>query len=426
MTVPIRSDDRDYAKWYTFFENARKLHIIPIIRLATFVDGPTWVAPTVYDLVDFANFLNSLPWPTKNRYVILFNEPNHAAEWGGRVSPLEYSAMLLEAKAIFKDRSGDFFLLSAGLDMSAPQTATSGDALTFYRQMSRYHPDWSGAVDGLSVHAYPNPAFSASPYTTNRFGIRSFEYELSLLKAEGVSNKPLFITETGTKWDGGFYLPALTEIWTSSQIVAVTPFVLFAGAGDFLPFSLLDTARNPKANYRELHELGKTAGSPLLSPYFSSPPLSASASFPDNALPTSPRRTFLDTFKSILTPAKKPFLQINDLVVAVEISDTPAKVRQGLSGRASLPPLSGMLFVFPKIASQSFWMKDMKFPLDFVWIREGKVVELTQNVPPPSQTFGLPRVINPKETVNQVLEVPAGFIQEHGITVGDFAVLTIY
>ena len=40
------------------------------------------MAPNEYDLIDFANFLNQLPWPVNNRYVIIYNEPNQENEWG--------------------------------------------------------------------------------------------------------------------------------------------------------------------------------------------------------------------------------------------------------------------------------------------------------------------------------------------------------
>ena len=86
VTIPIRSDDRDLAKWTQFMQAAGRLHLIPIIRLITYHSSGQWVAPTAYDLVDFSNFLNGLPWPVKNRYIVLFNEPNHAKEWGGTVS----------------------------------------------------------------------------------------------------------------------------------------------------------------------------------------------------------------------------------------------------------------------------------------------------------------------------------------------------
>lgn len=418
VTIPLRSDDRDPAKWREFFANCLRLHLIPIIRLATFPGLTGWVEPTSYDLVDFANFLNTMPWPTHNRYVILFNEPNHATEWGSQISPLDYATLILDANSIFKSRSVDFFLLSAGLDMSVPTSATSLDALEYYRRMSAYQPDWYNSVDGLAVHAYPNPGFSASPYSTTRYGITSFTYEEDYLASLGYTGKPIFITETGTVNTGSFYLPAFTQIWTkSNNIVAITPFVLFAGTGDFIRFSLLNPQHQPTSNYQDILAMPKTAGSPQLAvqtPTASSPPVFSSAS-PETS---SPLIDITGFFKSLFTKPS-PQAIIGRTTITVEVADTEAKRSQGLSDRSSLPDNSGMLFLFPQSQAYPFWMKDMRFALDFIWINHNRVVELTSNVPPPSSDHSDPVVIFPKESVNRVLEVPAGFISDHGITIGD-------
>lgn len=269
ITIPIRSDDRLVPKWRDFFLRCRRARLIPILRLATYADGDSWTAPSAYDLVDFANFLNEMPWPTKNRYVILFNEPNHSKEWGGRLDPAGYAALLVQAKEIFRSRSENFFLLPAGLDMSAPTNHTSVDAFQFYRQMSLAVPDWISAVDGLAFHAYPNPGFLASPLSTGRFGITSYRHEvdyltrrLGLLRARAL---PLFITETGHINPAvDFYTPAFTRVWTENEIVAITPFLLFAGSGDFSAFSFLDRSLGPTLSYQIVLALPKGAGSPLL------------------------------------------------------------------------------------------------------------------------------------------------------------------
>ena len=382
VTIPLRSDDRDPDKWREFFIKAARLHAIPIIRLATYPDGGTWVTPNSYDLVDFANFLEDMPWPTQNRYIVLFNEPNHSNEWGSLLSPLTYATLILDAKDIFRSRSPDFFLLSAGLDMSSPNSSTSMDALEFYRRMTTFQPDWYSFVDGLSVHAYPNPGFSASPYSTSRFGITSFRYEQNYLSRFGFPQKPIFITETGSKSPINFFPIAFQNIWTDANIVAITPFVLFAGAGDFIPFSLLNTQ-----SYTDIQKLPKIAGSPFLN-----------TTVPSDHVPK---------------------LKIGDTELNVEISDTDQKRRQGLSGRATLSENTGMFFIFPSAGIHPFWMKDMLFPLDFIWIKENKVVQLDENIPPPSKTFGLPKIVTPKESIDKVLEVNAGFIAKHGIKVGD-------
>ncbi len=81
VTVPIQSGDRDIAKWTRFMDRAYELKIIPLIRVATFANDKNWTKPGNKDLIDFANFLNQLPWPTKNRYVIIFNEVNRPDEY---------------------------------------------------------------------------------------------------------------------------------------------------------------------------------------------------------------------------------------------------------------------------------------------------------------------------------------------------------
>ena len=405
VTIPMRSNDRDRAKWVKFFLAARTEKIIPIIRLATYPEKDTWVAPTAYDLVDFANFLSDMTWPTKNRYLILFNEPNHANEWGGKVSPKSYVNILLDANTIFKDRSRDYFLLSAGLDMSAPNSKTSMDALEFYRQMSVAQPRWPDAIDGLSVHAYPNPAFMAGPDSVGRYGIASFEYEQKIV------NKPIFITETGTKWESGFWPRAFAR-WNRSNIVAITPFVLMAGSGDFAPFSLLDASGQPKSGYREIEALPKVSGSPLL----------ANISIVDSIEPQSfSSKTFtsneyfwqrLKSFLKFEKPITISKLKIKNKIISIEKADTEFLRTRGLSGRERLEDDSGMLFIFDKPGRYGFWMKGMKFDLDFVWLKDQTVVHLSQNIQNPTTLY-------PPMPINKVLEANAGFIQENNIALGD-------
>lgn len=111
-------------------------------------------------------------------------------------------------------------------------------------------------------------------------------------------------------------------------------------------------------------------------------------------------------------------IKINDKVIHVELAQTESQRSQGLSNRESLPRDHGMLFVFDKASIYRFWMKDMKFPLDFIWINGDKVVDLTENVPAPANNDNLP-LYWPKETVNYVLEVNSGFVAENQIKVGD-------
>ena len=86
----------------------------------------------------------------------------------------------------------------------------------------------------------------------------------------------------------------------------------------------------------------------------------------------------------LLQPSS-PKLTVNGKQYVLEIKDTDAERQQGLSGRDSLPPSNAMLFSFDNHAQRCFWMKDMKFDIDIVWLDESKkVVALEQSVQPSS------------------------------------------
>jgi len=117
-------------------------------------------------------------------------------------------------------------------------------------------------------------------------------------------------------------------------------------------------------------------------------------------------------------PTKK--VVINGHEIKVEIADNDVLRGQGLSGREKLAKNDGMLFIFPSAGIYSFWMKDMKFPLDFIWILDYEVVDITENVPKPasSDLDTLPSY-RPNQPVNRVLEVNSGTVVSLGIKIGD-------
>lgn len=109
-------------------------------------------------------------------------------------------------------------------------------------------------------------------------------------------------------------------------------------------------------------------------------------------------------------------IQLNERTIRVSVADTPAERESGLSGRASLVAGEGMLFVFPEDGRYAFWMKDMHFAIDILWIsREGVIVDLEENVSP--ETY--PATFTPRTEARYVVELPAGYAQEHGVRVGD-------
>ncbi len=114
----------------------------------------------------------------------------------------------------------------------------------------------------------------------------------------------------------------------------------------------------------------------------------------------------------------KPYVKINSVEIPVEVAAGMMSRARGLSGRQSLDEKSGMLFVFSKPAIHSFWMPDMHFPIDIIWINDGKIVDISANV---SNDFSLlnPRTYKPSQPAQYVLEVNAGFAEKENIKIGD-------
>ncbi len=107
--------------------------------------------------------------------------------------------------------------------------------------------------------------------------------------------------------------------------------------------------------------------------------------------------------------------------ISVVLSKTSTHSQQGLSRRKYIGA-DGMLFLFSGRQQTSFWMYQMRFALDFVWIDGNTIVQLDRDVPPPV-SFSTPAssiaVVTPAQPVTAVLEVNAGFIDEHALQVGD-------
>lgn len=116
--------------------------------------------------------------------------------------------------------------------------------------------------------------------------------------------------------------------------------------------------------------------------------------------------------------SKTPEVLINNTIIAVDLARTNAQVQRGLSGRPSLDPQSGMLFIFSKPSIYSFWMPDMNFPLDLIWISNDIIVDISHNV---TNVFDRahPVYYKPKEPAQYVLEVNANFSINHNIKIGD-------
>ncbi len=117
-----------------------------------------------------------------------------------------------------------------------------------------------------------------------------------------------------------------------------------------------------------------------------------------------------------------PSITIRDRTVQLEIAQTPAEQARGLGDRDELAWGHGMLFEYPAPGFPGFWMKGMRFDIDIVWIREGRIVDVSHRVRHFPEGPG--PTIRPRQLTDTVLEVPAGFAQAHSWRVGDRATLS--
>lgn len=110
-------------------------------------------------------------------------------------------------------------------------------------------------------------------------------------------------------------------------------------------------------------------------------------------------------------------INISDHNINAEVADTAEKRNAGLSGRKNLSEDAGMLFVFEIPAKYSFWMKDMLYPLDIIWIDENKkIIAISENITP--DTY--PASFFPSDPVKYALEVNGGWTKNNQIRIGDF------
>jgi len=108
-------------------------------------------------------------------------------------------------------------------------------------------------------------------------------------------------------------------------------------------------------------------------------------------------------------------LTIGARQITVALASTPDVQEQGLSGTSSLADGEGMLFVFPTANSIPFWMKDMRYPIDIIWIGADKtVVDISAGLAPATY----PGKFSSKAMDQYVLEVPSGFAEQNHIGIG--------
>ena len=241
VVITIAKNERSLERWQSFLNKANDNHLIPIIRLVTAFDRENgyWEKPGENDAAEWSEFLSKLHFPTKNRYIQVYNEVNRGSEWGGNSDPASYAAELNKTIDALKSKNADFFVLNSPLDLALGDSSTTMEASQFFKEMDKAVPGIFKKLDGWASHSYPNPDFSASPSKTGRTGISGYDWELSEISSLTQGKKlPVFITETGWKRENDdedglteekiseYYDHAFGNVWNDDRVVAVAPFVL--------------------------------------------------------------------------------------------------------------------------------------------------------------------------------------------------------
>jgi len=110
---------------------------------------------------------------------------------------------------------------------------------------------------------------------------------------------------------------------------------------------------------------------------------------------------------------------VGGIPLEVEVADTNLLRGRGLSYRDGLAPGTGMVFVYNEPQPLTFWMYEMRFCLDIIWISNSEIRGAAENAcPEPGVPADQLKIYESPEPVQYVLEVPAGWMKEHGFDVG--------
>jgi len=123
-------------------------------------------------------------------------------------------------------------------------------------------------------------------------------------------------------------------------------------------------------------------------------------------------------FLGVFQKKKQSQVCFGDYCFGVEIAKSPIQKAKGLMFRDKLEENQGMLFVFEAEKKHSFWMKNVLFPLDIIWLDANKkVVFISYNNQPCSNSRCVS--IKPDQNAKYVLEINGGLTKEIGLKIGD-------
>lgn len=110
---------------------------------------------------------------------------------------------------------------------------------------------------------------------------------------------------------------------------------------------------------------------------------------------------------------------VGDQPLTVFIAETSRLMQRGLGYRDGLADGTGMLFVYGSPSPHTFWMKGMRFCIDIIWINDARILGAAESVCPEPGVADADLARYPSPEPSQyVLEVPAGWLAEHGFGLG--------
>jgi len=114
-------------------------------------------------------------------------------------------------------------------------------------------------------------------------------------------------------------------------------------------------------------------------------------------------------------------VEIKGATISAEVVTSPWRQYLGLSNRESLCASCGMLFVFPFPEQQEFVMRNMKFPLDIIFVADDKIINIEANLAPDNAKQL--KVYRSAAPADLVLEVPGNYCEQQGIVAGDSLII---
>lgn len=293
VLIPFNIKQVSEEYWNSVLEITCDKHLIPILQL--FNDSKP---PTTAETKTMAQFLAKLKWPTKLKFISAYNEVNASEYWGGKIDPEGYAQVLNLTIDELKKHDKNFFVMNGAFNSatrSNPGFTTDLGVFTSYLNLPDYLdrmekevPGIFKKLDGWAAHTYPLPAYKGKPTDTTvpgeseeemgRNTIRSYQFDLRILKSKFNVTLPVFITETGWPHREGTqvhneWLPAITiaEYYKSAfvdlfltdpQVVAVTPFIMTMTGLD--NFAFIDAKGKPYPQYDAIKSIPKISGRPQL------------------------------------------------------------------------------------------------------------------------------------------------------------------